>query len=147
MFLSERELHVSVDYSKLPLDALKVKAQELNIKGRSKMNKAQLVEAITEQVQAMTVDYLPLMAGVDEPKPVEVESLTDGIRAKIANDLDYRSRAGRDAGQFGISANPLSLRGREDNYQAQNGAPRLTAKQIKRRRKKANKVLALDIRC
>jgi hypothetical protein len=126
--MKNNERSIVTNYSKLSLDALKLKAQDLKIKGRSKMNKAELLAAVN--------------AATETPaKPAE--SFIDGIKAAFANEREARSNKGREAGKGGT----VTLKTRPEDkalaYRLQRGSQsaKLTGKQSKRVRKTEAKLM------
>jgi len=107
------------DYARLSLDALKLKAADLKIKGRSKMNKAELIAAI------------------EATQPLKAESVVDAIVAGIRNDREARSNKGRSAGNASPKTKKMHPDTKAVQYRLSRGSmtAKLTPKQSKRVRK------------
>lgn len=133
-----------VNYSKLSLEELKMKAQELKIKGRSKMNKADLVEAITTIMNTET----ELQSALDNSAKGNVKSLgdftkhatesyVDVIVAGIREAREVRSNKGRRDGERGDVTLKTTPEDKAMAYRLQRGSvtAKLTGKQSKRVRK------------
>lgn len=124
-----------VDYSKMSLEMLKVKAQELSIKGRSKMNKAELVEAITEKMAPELADEAE--AGYAPSKLVPKQSMVEMIKSRIREAKEWRSNSGREAARYADATPKKSWQIKDLNYRLQRGSEtaRLTPRQARRVRK------------
>jgi Rho termination factor, N-terminal domain len=143
------------DYSKLNLDALKMKAQDLKIKGRSKMNKSELIEAINSEIALSD----KLKSALDNSAKGNVTSLGDfrqyaqeesfieGIKASIRNAKEARSNKGRKASAESTKTAKVHPQTKALKFALQRGSEsaKLTSKQARRVRKTENRMAGRNV--
>jgi hypothetical protein len=127
--------------------ALKDRAAELNVKGRSAMNVADLRQAIVDaENAAITLDSVfsqEPAESVSKPEVKPTPTMLGQMLARFREAREARAEAGRDASKDSMSAAPMSTSRREFNYREMNngGEPR-PGNQARRIKHKHNKNFA-----
>lgn len=108
------------DYAKMNLTELKSAAKDAGLKGYSKMNKADLVEALDKTVE-----------------PAKM-SVVEGIQAAIRNAKDAKRMSGMAAGLRAKKTEKQTIADKVAAYREQRNGGKLTARQARRVRKATN---------
>lgn len=127
--------------------ALKDRAAELDIAGRSKLNTAELRQAILDSETALRERELEIVPQEEVTTLVKdtVESSEEPSVAPTRHWWDklhdlalFKHEVGKEASEDSVSAEMMDNSRRKHNYERSNGTAKLTPKQARRLRKKGN---------